>query len=440
MKTVVWQVNRIVQEVTGTNITKTIFKKRDFDSSLHQDFLTNGEKKKRDLKSDSKETGEELSSEEEREYPKFKQSNSMNNMLPAVKDAHEQAAQLSEKRQQEQDEEPAKKRAKIEGIKKMIETQKENAKLEEELEKFKVVSQVTFDDIGGMLETKKQLTEMIEWPLKHSTVFEWLGVQPPKGILITGPPGCGKTLLALAIAGQNPEINLYRLTGPEIVSGISGQSEEKIRNFFKAVGDHAPAIVFIDELDSIAGKRENAVKDMEVRIVAQIASCMDDLSQSDKQIIVIGCTSRPETIDSALRRAGRFEREINIGVPTEDERVDIIKVLTKKMRLQPDFKFEEMVKLTPGYVGADIQTLCKEASILAVERIIGSNGQYNVDKKDQDEKDDDVLDVNKLFIEYEDFQKASKRVTPSAQREGFSTVPSTTWNDVGALINVRAEL
>lgn len=177
---------------------------------------------------------------------------------------------------------------------------------------------------------------------------------------------------------------------------------------------------------------------MEVRIVAQIASCMDDLSQSDKQIIVIGCTSRPETIDSALRRAGRFEREINIGVPTEDERVDIIKVLTKKMRLQPDFKFEEMVKLTPGYVGADIQTLCKEASILAVERIIGSNGEYSVEKKEDDEED--VLDVHKLFIEYEDFQKAAKRVTPSAQREGFSTVPSTTWSDVGALINVRAEL
>lgn len=171
------------------------------------------------------------------------------------------------------------------------------------------------------------------------------------------------------------------MTGPEIVSGISGQSEEKIRNFFRGVQEQSPAIVFIDELDSIAGKRENATKDQEVRIVAQIASCMDELSQSDKQVIVIGCTSRPETIDSALRRAGRFEREIQIGVPNEEARIEIMKILTRKMRLRTDFNFQEMVKLTPGYVGADIHTLCKEASILAVERIISGDGSYNVDKK-----------------------------------------------------------
>ena len=181
---------------------------------------------------------------------------------------------------------------------------------------------------------------MIEWPIKHQTIFEWLGVTPPKGILISGPTGCGKTLLAMAIAGENPDVAFYKITGPEIVTGISGQSEEKIRNFFKGVQEKAPAIIFIDELDSVAGKRENATKDLEVRIVAQLASCMEDLSQSDSQVVVIGCTSRPETIDSALRRAGRFEREITIGVPNEEARVDIMRILTRKMRLRPDFPFE----------------------------------------------------------------------------------------------------
>lgn len=159
---------------------------------------------------------------------------------------------------------------------------------------------------------------------------------------------------------------------------------------------------------------------------------MDELSQGDHQVVIIGCTSRPESIDTALRRAGRFEREITIGVPNEEDRVEIMKILTKKMRLSPSFPFKEMVKLTPGYVGADLHTLCKEASIIAVERIITGN-------KNQKESgnDSDIEDVEKLFIELDDFKLASKRVQPSAQREGFSTVPSTTWNDVGALIHVR---
>lgn len=222
------------------------------------------------------------------------------------------------------------------------------------LEKFKVTSKVKYEDVGGLAATLQQLREMIEWPIKHTTIFEWLGVSPPKGILISGPPGCGKTLVAMAVAGQNSDIPFYRISGPEIVTGISGQSEEKIRNFFNGVREKAPAIIFIDELDSVAGKRENASKDLEVRIVAQLASCMDELSQSDKQIVVIGCTSRPEAIDTALRRAGRFEREITIGVPNEEARVEIMKILTKKMRLRKDFPFEEMTKMTPGYVGADI--------------------------------------------------------------------------------------
>lgn len=163
------------------------------------------------------------------------------------------------------------------------------------------------------------------------------------------------------------------------MTGISGKSEELLRQFFKGVQEKAPAIVFIDELDSVAGKRENAQKDLEVRIVAQLASCMDEITHSQKQVVVIGCTSRPETIDTALRRAGRFEREVNIGVPNEEQRIEIMKILSRGMRLREEFPFDQMVRLTPGYVGADIQTLCKEASIIAVRRILNANQREEKD-------------------------------------------------------------
>ncbi len=190
-----------------------------------------------------------------------------------------------------------------------------------------------------MKDTIKQLREMIEWPLKYDNIFEWLGVKPPRGILISGPPGTGKTLLAMAIAGENPDVPFYKLNAPEIVSSLSGQSEEKIRQVFLGVKEKAPAVIFIDELDSIAGKREQANKDMEVRIVAQLASCLDELESSGDRVVVIGVTSRPETIDAGLRRAGRFEREISIGVPNEEDRVDILTKLTKGMRLRENFPF-----------------------------------------------------------------------------------------------------
>jgi len=209
-------------------------------------------------------------------------------------------------------------------------------------------------------------------------------------------------------------------------------------------------------LDAIAGKRESASKDMEVRIVSQLCTCLDDLEKSDEQVVVIGITSRPETIDSGLRRAGRFEREVELGVPNEEARIEILEILTRGMRLEPNFPFKDLVKYTPGYVGADIQTLCKEASITAVERAIKSteenivkeeekseDKEEKLDSKDNEEKEsseDDGIDLEKFFIEVADFRAASKRVQPSAQREGFSTVPSTTWNDVGALGKVREEL
>ena len=229
-----------------------------------------------------------------------------------------------------------------------------SAKAEELLNTLRVEPGHSFEDMGGLSDTIKQLREMIEWPLKYENIFDWLGVKPPRGILISGPAGTGKTMLAMAIAGENPDIPFYKLSAPEIVSSLSGQSEEKIRQVFSGVREKAPAVVFIDELDSIAGKRESANKDMEVRIVAQLASCLDELDASGERVVVIGVTSRPETIDQGLRRAGRFEREITIGVPNEEARIEIFEKLTREMRLRENFPFQELVKWTPGYVGADL--------------------------------------------------------------------------------------
>lgn len=202
------------------------------------------------------------------------------------------------------------------------------------------------------------------------------------------------------------------MNAPEFVSQLSGQSEEKIRQVFAGVREKAPAVIFIDELDCIAGKRENASKDMEVRIVAQLASCLDELDGAEARVVVVGVTTRPEYIDQGLRRAGRFEREITLGVPNEEARVQILKVLTRGMRLRPDFPFEEIVKYTPGYVGADLQTLIKEASILAVERAIGCVKLSHPDT--QNEESENSLDLDMFYIELDDFKHAAKLVKPSA--------------------------
>ena len=432
-------IDALFAEVNGTNIKKGFYKRKD----LLFELVGKDEDEKFEYK------GEELM--------EHTSKNTMNDMILNNNAEHAgDKRSRSEAGKDEADGSQAQKRRKKQpaSLGDYQKGKEQSQKAEELLNGLRVEPGHDFSEIGGLADTIKQLREMIEWPLKYENIFEWLGVKPPRGILISGPAGTGKTMLAMSIAGEFPDVPFYKLSAPEIVSSLSGQSEEKIRQVFQGVREKAPAVIFIDELDSIAGKRESANKDMEVRIVAQLASCLDELEKSGERVIVIGVTSRPETIDQGLRRAGRFEREITIGVPNEEARIEIFEKLTKGMRLRKDFPFKDLVSSTPGYVGADLQTLCKEASIIAVERVIRSteksepkveevkaeapNAEEQKEEKESESEDD--IDLEKFYIEVDDFQKASKHVKPSAQREGFSTVPNTSWKDVGALVGVREEL
>eukprot|EP00347_Sterkiella_histriomuscorum_P014105 403362151 len=439
----------------------------DEDSDEEQDKKKNGTSKKNDDDSGSDDDSEDdedqingkaILDKNGEKLIRHKSANLLNSMLPYANKqpaAPVQTNQDSEstlgKRKADSDLKPeengqgkvVKRAANPLGYAQFMKDQKQQQAIQDLTEKYLTKSNISFKDLGGIGHVIKQLREMLEWPLKHKPIFEKLGAKPPRGIMISGPAGTGKTQLALAISGEYPDIPFYKLNGPEIVSRLSGQSEENIRNIFEAVKKNLPAIMFIDELDSIAGKREDAVKDMEVRIVAQIASCLDEIENQGIDLIVIGATTRPESIDQGLRRAGRFEKEISLGVPNEESRLDIIKILTKKLTLQEGIDYNEIVKLTPGYVGADISTLCKEASILAVERIINLRSETMAITKTNQENNEELEQIPGLkdvYINVEDFKLASKRVQPSAQREGFTTVPNTTWNDVGALSKVRQEL
>ncbi|CAM9973678.1 unnamed protein product, partial [Phaeothamnion confervicola] len=254
-----------------------------------------------------------------------------------------------------------------------------------------------YSDLGGIACVLQEVRELIEYPLLHPEVYAHLGIEPPRGILLHGPPGCGKTLLAHAIAGELG-VAFLRISAPEIVSGMSGESEQKVRDLFAAAAEAAPAIIFMDEVDAITPKRENAARGMEKRIVAQLLTCMDSLGglgggnggggesgessgggssgcsgggDRRKTVMVIGATNRPNDLDPALRRAGRFDREICLGVPDQAARVRILRVMTAKMRLSGEFDFDDIAKRTPGYVGADLSSLTKEAAVVAINRIFG---------------------------------------------------------------------
>lgn len=320
-----------------------------------------------------------------------------------------------------------------------------------------------YSDLGGIDNILQDVKEIIEWPLSHPEIYSWLGVDPPRGILLHGPPGCGKTHLAYAIAGEL-NVPFYNISAPEIVSGMSGESEARIRSIFEHAKEKAPCIIFLDEIDSITPKRENASREMERRIVAQLLTSMDTLSQAESPVIVIGATNRPDSIDVALRRAGRFDREISLGVPDENSRIRILKAISKRLRLSGDFDFEKLARETPGYVGADLQSISKEAASIAINRIFSSiSTSVNDDMVLEDTNDNttyhslenrsnvsDILkgklepyteeELSNLFITMNDFLRAIKKVQPSSKREGFATIPNVTWDDIGALTKIRREM
>ena len=352
----------------------------------------------------------------------------------------------------------------------------------------------------------EDVRELIEYPLTHPEVYAYLGVSPPRGVLLHGPPGCGKTALANAIA-NHCQVPFLKISAPEVVSGMSGESEAKVRGLFKEAAQQAPCILFIDEIDAIATKRDGSQRGMEQRIVAQMLTCMDDLNGlnageergpagrgdlndatggdgggdlgvrdagnlrelSNRHVVVIGATNRPDSLDSALRRAGRFDREISMGIPSEGSREQILKKMSEKLRLSGDFSFADVAKKTPGFVGADLAALIKEAAALAVKRIFTNFvATRPVDAGMTADTETKLVDAagngsqatagpmtsgaataaltlqqmqeRNLAITSEDFAAAISKVQPSVRREGFATTPGVTWSDVGSLGEVREEL
>uniref|UniRef100_A0A8C9ZUK2 Nuclear VCP like n=1 Tax=Sander lucioperca TaxID=283035 RepID=A0A8C9ZUK2_SANLU len=325
-----------------------------------------------------------------------------------------------------------------------------------------------FEDVGGNEETLTEVCKLLIH-MRHPEVYQQLGMVPPRGFLLHGPPGCGKTLLAQAVAGEM-QLPMLKVSAPELVSGVSGESEQKLRELFDLAVSSSPCILFIDEIDAITPKREVASKDMERRIVAQLLTCMDDLNSLTEtaQVLVIGATNRPDSLDPALRRAGRFDREICLGIPDEAARLRILKTLCRKLKLPEDFDYQQLARLTPGYVGADLMALCREAAMSAVHRVLleirgqsRSATEELLTSRDLAEaaasdgeqgelwhllhllKSTETLSEEELAglcILMSDFKASLASIQPSAKREGFATVPDVTWEDVGALQDIREEL
>ncbi len=293
------------------------------------------------------------------------------------------------------------------------------------------VLEVSYEDIGGLSEEIKKIREMVELPLKHPEVFERLGVEPPKGVLLHGPPGTGKTLLAKAVANETNS-HFISINGPEIMSKFYGQSEENLRKKFEEAEKQAPAIIFIDEVDAIASKREESRGEVEKRVVAQLLTLMDGLKSRGK-VVVIAATNQPNSLDPALRRPGRFDREVDIGVPRYEGRLNILKIHTRNMPLDKDVSLEELARISHGFVGADLASLAKEAAMVVLRRVLPDL------KYDQDEAIPKEL-LERLRITKDDFKEALKFVRPSAMREVLVEVPNVKWDTIGGLEGVKQEL
>lgn len=319
---------------------------------------------------------------------------------------------------------------------------------------------VSLADLGGVDSVIQQLEDLVVLPLLQPGIYSKSKIQPTRGILLHGPPGCGKTMIANAFAAELG-VPFIALSAPSIVSGMSGESEKALRDHFEEAKKVAPCLIFIDEIDAITPKRESASREMEKRIVAQLLTCMDDLSlekTGGKSVIVIAATNRPDSIDPALRRGGRFDKEINLGVPSETVREQILKALTREMLLSGTSDFHQLAKLTPGFVGADLSDLVSTAGSAAIKRFLDT---LKSEASDMDIDSDSVLASGKVIelrrlikrakeppvegataisITHDDFLTALPKIQPSSKREGFATIPDTTWADIGALRPVREEL
>jgi len=291
------------------------------------------------------------------------------------------------------------------------------------------IPRVTYEDIGGLHEEIKRIREMVELHLRHPELFQRLGMEPPKGVLLHGPPGCGKTLLVKAVANES-DANFFSINGPEVMSKFYGESERRLRDIFQKAQENSPSIIFIDELDAVAPKREEVTGEVERRVVAQLLALMDGL-QARGDLIVIGATNRVNAIDPALRRPGRFDREIEIGVPDKHGRYEILQIHTRGMPLS-NVDLRRLSERTHGYTGADIAALCREAAMKALRRYLPS---INLE---EERVPSQILE--KMEVNMDDFMNAFREITPTAMREVYIEVPTTRWSDVGGLKDVKDRL